>query len=132
MEELSLITECLETCFCFYLLVRLIKSERKNFKLEFEGTGKLSKRDIKKILSLKEGDIILETDLETPLKDYYKARIQEYNEELKGKIEVVVFIKNVHNSFFVINKIEDFEYLIEKNGIKFFEEHSCLVGYKKI
>lgn len=84
------------------------------------------------MLSLKEGEIILETDLETPLKDYYKTRIQEYNEDLKGKIEVVVFIKNVHNSFFVINKIEDFEYLIEKNGIKFFEEHSCLVGYKKI
>lgn len=66
------------------------------------------------------------------MKDYYKTRIQEYNEELKGKIEVVVFIKYIRSSSFVINGVEDFEYLIEKNGIKFFEEHSCLVGYKKI
>lgn len=132
MEKLKLIADCLETCFYFYLLIKLIKSERRNFKLEFEGTGKLSKKDIKKIVSLKEGEIIIETDLETPLKDYYKTRIQEYNEELKGKIEVVVFIKYIRSSSFVINGVEDFEYLIEKNGIKFFEEHSCLVGYKKI
>ncbi len=84
------------------------------------------------MLSLKEGEIILETDLETPLKDYYKTRIQEYNEDLKGKIEVVVFIKYIRSSSFVINGVEDFEYLIEKNGIKFFEENSFIVGYKKI
>ena len=132
MEKLKVISECLQTCFYFGLLVSLIKSEKENFKLRFEGTGKLSKKDIRKMLSLKKGDIILETDLETPLKDYYKTRIHKYNQALEGKIEVVIFIKGIHSSCFGIYKADSLDYLIEKSGESFFEEHSFIVGYKKI
>lgn len=116
----------------YYLLKenRKLEKEKNILEKKMNWHTELSENDLKLFRNKKKGDVILVTELETPLTHIGQLNIVK-DKSLKNKIEVLYYVKKREEEHFKLITSADMNIMSERNKC-FFDEYQWIMAYRII